>query len=620
MCGITGAYLFNSEKQDVLQQVKLSADKLQQRGPDFTNKWQNNRCALGHARLSIIDTSDAANQPFVSQCGNYIIIFNGEIYNYRTLKKDLQNKGYTFKSESDTEVLLNLFIEYGEKCLDQLNGFFAFAVYNKKADTLFIARDRYGIKPLIFYRNDDFFCFASEIKSLIQYSIKKSINSKALKLYFQLGYIPSPHSIFDGVIKLNPGHYLWVDKHGVKTEKYYEIRLNPILPTPNYEVAQKRMKELLEESVKKRLIADVPLGTFLSGGIDSSVISTIAAKYTQNLNTFSIGYKDEPFFDETKYANLVAKKIKSNHTVFSLSNDDLFEHFERIVNYIDEPFADSSAIAVNILCYHTKNKITVALSGDGADELFSGYNKHKAFYLSQQKGLKNQLLKQGGSLAKLFPKSRNNPLSNKARQVEKYAKGLKLNSQDRYWLWACLQHENEVEKLLLNKPPSFEMFEKIISCDEFNQFLLNDFNMVLEGDMLKKVDSMSMANGLEVRVPFLDHNLVNYVFSLPAKYKIDKTSTKKLLKDAYKNDLPDELYTRKKHGFEVPLKKWILNDLEPLLNDILSEEFIKEQGIFNYERITFLRKKARSNNPEDTFAVLWMLIVFQKWYKNYVLA
>ncbi|MFP5471265.1 MAG: asparagine synthase (glutamine-hydrolyzing) [Bacteroidia bacterium] len=621
MCGISGINIFNQKDKNLLQDVHASIKTLHRRGPDNIAVNIHNNVALGHARLSIIDTSEAANQPFVSACGNYELIFNGEIFNFKDLRSELEKKGNTFKTNSDTEVLLQLFIEEKEQCLNKLNGFFAFCIYDKKNEALFLARDRYGIKPLLYYQDETLFCFASELKALSKYAFKKSISKEALQLYFQLGYIPSPRSIYENVKKLEPGCWIKINLNKLEIGRYYSIPTTTFEKTPDYEEAKKTVRNLVEKSVERRLIADVPLGSFLSGGIDSSVVATVASKFTNNLNTFSIGYKDEPFFDETHYAELVAKKIKSNHTVFSLTNDDLFEHFERIVNYMDEPFADSSAIAVNILCHYTKNKVTVALSGDGADELFSGYNKHKAFYLSQQNNLKNLLLKNSQPLLKVFPQSRNNALGNKLRQLNRYASGLNLTPKERYWKWATLQSESEVS-LLLKKQfhTNFEFLDKLNNCKNINEFLLNDFNLVLEGDMLKKVDSMSMANSLEVRVPFLDFELVNYVFQLPEHYKIDAHNTKKILKDTFKNDLPEELYTRKKHGFEVPLKKWMNNELQPIINELLDKDFIENQNIFNYDRIVYLRKKSASSNPEDSISVLWMLIVFQKWYKNYFLA
>jgi asparagine synthase (glutamine-hydrolysing) len=617
MCGITGIKVFNPYYNSFLELASISVEQMKDRGPDNRETKLFVNTALGHARLSIIDTSNIANQPFTSSCGNYTIIFNGEIFNFKELKEDLLEKGYVFRSDSDTEVLLNLYIEYKEECLSKLNGFFAFCIIHHQTEDLFLARDRYGIKPLYYFYNKDFFCFASELKALKKYPFEKKLNQESLEVYFQLGYIPSPLCIFEGVKKLNQGHYLVLSQKNLSIQKYYSIDYIEYDNPPSYSDAILTIKELLEDSVKKRLIADVPLGTFLSGGIDSSIISTIAAKHTNNLNTFSIGYKDEPFFDETHYAELVAKKIKSNHTVFSLSNDDLFEHFERIVNYIDEPFADSSAIAVNILCNKVKQQVTVALSGDGADELFTGYNKHTAFFLSQQHSLKNTIIKNFSSIFQYLPKSRNTSYGNKFRQLDRYAKGLMLSPRERYFFWAQLQSKEEVNKLILSRYNKKYQFDKIANCNSVNEMLYNDFMLVLEGDMLKKVDSMSMANSLEVRVPFLDYRLVDYVFKLPDNYKIDSVSTKKILKDAYKEELPDELFTRKKHGFEVPLKKWINQDLSKTIDRLLDEDFIHNQKIFNYEYICYLRDKAKSNNPEDSISVIWMLVVFQNWYNEY---
>jgi asparagine synthase (glutamine-hydrolysing) len=615
MCGIAGIKVFKPS-ENTLKLTEQSIHQMKDRGPDNRSFVTIKNVALGHARLSIIDTSEEANQPFKSSCGNYTIVFNGEIFNFIDLRNDLLTKGYHFRTNSDTEVLLNLYIEYKNECLNKLNGFFAFCIIHHPTEELFLARDRYGVKPLYYCLSDSFFCFASEIKALLKYPIEKKINQEALKIYFQLGYIPSPLTILDNVKKLDQGHYIILKNSALEIKKYYEIDIIEYNPVPSYSEAKSKVKNLLEDSVKRRMISDVPLGSFLSGGVDSSIVSSIASKYTNQLNTFSIGYKDEPYFDETFYAKLVAKRIKSNHTVFSLSNEDLLENYENIVNYFDEPFADSSAIAVNILSKLVKKNVSVALSGDGADELFSGYNKHRAFYISQKINVKNYILKNSRHIIKLMPKSRNSNLSNTFRQIDRYAQGLNLNNKERYLFWAQIQSEKTVEKLLLNNKVEIN-HNKLIDCDTINKILFNDFMMVLEGDMLKKVDSMSMANSLEIRTPFLDYRLVDYVFKLPSEYKIDSKTTKKILKDAFKEELPSEIFTRKKHGFEVPLKNWINNELKSEIDELLDKEYLETQGIFNYSYIKELRKKANTNNPEDSISVIWMLIVFQRWYKNY---
>jgi len=419
MCGITGAYAFNEKGKSVSQKLDASVKTLSLRGPDGHGTFLHENVALGHSRLKIIDTSDQANQPMFDESGRYAIVFNGEIYNYRELKKELSE--FTFKTSSDTEALLYSYIKYGSACLNKLNGFWAFAIYDKMEQSLFLARDRMGIKPLLFYRDEDKIIFGSEMKALTAFGIQKEIDRTSLWQYLQFNYIPAPYSIFQNVQKLMPGHFMFIKNDEFEIKQFYEIPY-PEKAEISYENAQVKLEKLLDESVRKRLIADVPLGSFLSGGIDSSVVVALASRHTQKLNTFSIGYKDEPMFDETRYANLVAEKFKTNHTVFPLSNDDLYANLRQALNYIDEPFADSSALAVHILSMHTRKHVTVALSGDGADELFSGYNKHSAEFLARNPSIKERMVEAGNPIWKALPKSRNSKLENLARQLEKFGK------------------------------------------------------------------------------------------------------------------------------------------------------------------------------------------------------
>jgi asparagine synthase (glutamine-hydrolysing) len=634
MCGIAGIISFNNNEKSRLSAISNATKALQKRGPDSEGTFLHNHVALGHRRLSIIDVTDSGAQPMKDETGRFVIIFNGEIYNYRELKQHLLVKGYTFTSESDTEVLLKLFIEYRENCLEKLNGFFAFSVYDTQTETLFIARDRIGIKPLLYYKDDEQFVFASEMKAIMALNIGKEISFTSLLTYLQLNYIPAPATIFQKVHKLLPGHYIITDSKGnFRITKYYTIQQSKnndkINQVAHYNDAIKKLKELLSHSVKKRLIADVPLGTFLSGGIDSSVVSFLASQYSPNINTFSIGFKDEPYFDETRYASLVSKKIKTNHTVFSLSNNDLFENLFDILDYIDEPFADSSAIAVYILSKYTRQKVTVALSGDGADEMFGGYNKHAAEYKVRNAGVINKLIKIGSPLFESVPKSRNSKFSNLSRQLSRYAEGLNLSPQNRYWRWCAFENEAVAMNLFSEKSANevnkqeYELLKKhftdlIQGEKDLNDLLYTDMHLVLPNDMLQKVDLMSMANALEVRVPFLDHEVVDYAFSLPSEYKIDRRHRKKIVIDAFKNDLPEEIFTRPKHGFEVPLLKWFCNELNDLIfNNLLSEKFISEQNIFNPKAISLLKNRLMSSSPGDAQAQVWALLVFQYWWKKY---
>jgi asparagine synthase (glutamine-hydrolysing) len=631
MCGITGVFAFNLVGKFNMIHVTAATMALHKRGPDFQDVYIDEFVGLGHRRLSIIDTSPVANQPMWDRDKRYCIVFNGEIFNYQDLKKNLESQGVSFFSTSDTEVLLNLYIREKENCLNQLNGFFSFCIYDRQEQTFFLARDRYGIKPLLYLFDEDKFLFGSEMKAMIEYGIDKEIDYQSLHTYLQLNYTTAPNTIFTHVKKLLPGHYLQVGRKKLETHAYYKIpeRENANQNIP-YEDAKAKLKDLLEDSVQRRLISDVALGAFLSGGVDSSVIAALAVKHKPDLHTFSIGFRDEKFFDETSYAKLVAKHLQTEHTVFSLTNDDLLAHVNSVLDYIDEPFADSSALNVYILSKETRKHATVALSGDGADELLGGYNKHAAFHRIINKGWQENLISSLAPVWKSLPQSRNSFLSNRFRQLNRFAEGMKLTGQERYWQWAGFAKENEALNLFTEETKqkfSQQEYEKrkeellrfIPNHESIGNILTTDTSLVLPNDMLTKVDLMSMAHGLEVRVPFLDYRLVNFIFSLPDDYKINRSIRKRILQDTFRNELPSELYNRPKKGFEVPLLKWFRKELKSLImDDLLSEKTIREQGIFDYAEIEKLKLQLMSSNPQDVHARIWALIVFQWWWRKYI--
>jgi asparagine synthase (glutamine-hydrolysing) len=625
MCGITGAFSLNDLGKHFLAKVPTSVASMKFRGPDSNNTVAFENVALGHSRLAIIDTSNAASQPFTDLTGRYTIVFNGEFFNFEDHRNDLITKGYTFRSQSDTEVLLYLYITYGLECVEKINGFFAFAIYDKQNNELFLARDRSGEKPFLYYEDENVFLFASEMKALLAYGIEKEIDHQSLLSYLQLNYIPAPQSIFRKVKKLLPGHYAIFKNGELRISKYYSIQ-NKVDTSISYQDAQTQLHSLLDASVKRRLISDVPLGAFLSGGIDSSIVVALASKYVDGLQTFSIGYKDEPFFDETSYANLVAKKFGTKHTVYSLTNADLFENVNAVLDYIDEPFADSSALAVYMVSKCTRQNVTVALSGDGADEMFGGYNKHMAHYKAISRPIANLAIKASLPILEMFPKSRNNRYMNLARQMHRYGKGCQLNAKDRYWRWCSFTTEQEALKLLTVDAKNTEYEQRkaailvdISNSNDLNQILMTDMNLVLANDMLTKVDLMSMANSLEVRSPFLDHTVFDYAFTLPTWFKVDGQMKKKILQDCFQNILPEELYNRPKKGFEVPLLKWLRGDMKPMIQEyLLDEAFIKEQGLFNYAELKILFNTLLSSNPGESHARIWGLLVFQYWYKKYI--
>lgn len=650
MCGITGIISFSSAGKDRLSKVKVSADTLFHRGPDGGNYFMDDVCALGHRRLSIIDTSANGSQPMKDPSGRYVLIFNGEIFNYQQLKQQFFPDKKDWQSHSDTEVLLYLYIQLKEQCLPLLGGFFALAIYDIQEQELFLARDRYGKKPVYYHDSPaEFFAFASELKALQDYGIPQQLDMASLQQYLQLNYIPEPYSIFKAIKKLRPGHYMKIKAGKAEEKCYYELNWSHTDTTISYDAACTRLEELMDASVQGRMISDVPLGAFLSGGIDSSVVVALASRYTQQLNTFSIGYKDHPFFDETKYAQLVAKKYNTKHTVFSLTNDDFLEHIDAVMNSLDEPFADSSAIPVYILSQHTRRAVTVALSGDGGDEVFAGYNKHAAELRMRNRSLLNSAVKAGGTLWKLLPQSRNNKLTNLFRQLNRFAEGAKLDMKERYWRWAGFMNEKDAAEML--RVEDEVMAEIKVEVEkrkeellwrmgrvrevkaevkvkvkvegkgkiEMEDFLATDMGLVLLSDMLVKVDRMSMANSLEVRSPFLDHTVVDFAFSLPTSYKIDKGMKKKIVQDAFRKYLPAELYNRPKHGFEIPLLDWFRKELKgKITDDLLNDRFVEEQGLFNAEEVRKLKQRLFSSNPGDAHATVWALMVFQHWWRRNV--
>ncbi len=629
MCGITGVFAFSPKGKNFFDKIGESCHTLEKRGPDGGGTFSENNVALGHRRLAVIDTSNAAAQPFTDESGRYVIVFNGEFFNYLEHRTQLESAGVKFRTTSDTEVLLHLFSKKGMACIEDVNGFFAFAVYDKKEEVLYLARDRAGIKPLFIYQDEDAICFASEMKALMAYGIEREIDFVSLNIYLQLNYIPAPQSIFKNVRKLKAGHYLEIRKKNIVEKEYYQIPFHEDNGYPEevnaYSGMQKKLRELMDRSVERRLVSDVPLGAFLSGGLDSSVIVALAAQKVPHLKTFSIGYKDEVAFDETEYAKLVADKYNTDHTIFYLTNDDLFSNLHEVLEYIDEPFADSSALPLYILSKETAKHVTVSLSGDGADELFGGYNKHGAELIARTSKF-SSLLKFSAPFLDKLPKSRQPGFGNRIRQLHRFAEGMRLSPQDRYWRWCAFVNESDATALLLNcgneteyNERKKEILKHIHGEVSLNDILYTDMQLVLQNDMLVKVDMMSMANSLEVRTPFLDYEVVNFAFSTPSVFKLDRVGRKKILADAFKSLLPEKIITRKKQGFEVPLLQWFRKDLRMLIEkELLNDEFITEQKIFNLNEIRKLKVQMFSKDPGEVHAQIWGLIVFQYWWKKYI--
>lgn len=631
MCGILG-YVSFSKSLCTAENFQRGLDQLAKRGPDAQGVFKNAEVFLGHRRLSIIDTSEGANQPISDHSGRYVLIFNGEIFNFQQLKNShLVGLGISFRTQSDSEVLLYLLIHFGVDCLSWLSGFFAFAFYDTESQQLLVGRDRFGKKPLIIYKDQNRLIFGSEMKALLPLLPKRIINPSAVFQYFRLNYIPPDQSILKDVQKVRPGSCLLYSRQGLKETTYYQTTPQPqSYGQRSYQEAQSQLLGLMRESVRERMISDVPIGAFLSGGIDSSVVVALASEYTSKLKTFSIGYKDNPLFDESEYAQLVADKYQTDHEVFYLSESDYKDEVMDILAYLDEPFADSSCIPQYILCKKTKRKVTVALSGDGGDEVFAGYNKHHAEWMVRNRPVIAAWARIGKPLWTRLPQNKNTSWGNLTRKLAKLAEGAVLNASERYIRWCSILNTLDTQRLFssefLNQFSKEESvshlnsFASPIGSNDFNEVLLSDLRLVLPGDMLQKVDLMSMANSLEVRSPFLDYRVVDFAFQLPSDYKIDRKMKKKIVQDAFRSLLPEALYNRPKQGFEIPLLEWFRNDFHAyIFDDLLARPSIESQGIFSFETIQALKQKLHSANPGYVQSTIWALVVFQHWYKKYSL-
>lgn len=611
MCGIAGIWSISADSESAASLMEEMTQRQVHRGPDTGGIIRCKNVYLGHRRLSIIDLDSRSNQPIKDLSGNYFLIFNGEIYNYLELKTQLKSRyDISFTTTSDTEVLLYGLKHEGENFIQKLNGFFAFAFYDTLKNEILLARDRYGIKPLYYSDQKNHFLFASELKSVIKGIEHVSIDQQSLFNYLQLSYIPAPNTIVKEVKKLEPGYLLSINSKGIKKRSYYKVDL-----PEKYEqhIGVGAFREKLKDSVELRLRADVPVGTFLSGGLDSSVISLLASRKREKISAFSVGFPDQPFYDESPDAKKIADQLQLNHHVLELTESDIDSQVGAILDSFDEPFADSSAILVNLISKFAREHVKVVLSGDGADEIMGGYNKHRAMLHSLDKNFINFFLRSGSHALSLFPESRSKASLNQIRKLKRYAKGLKLPLTDRYEQWASFTEKQEVQKLLREDVKGHDL-DISIDPEDFNSVLKADMKLVLANDMLHKVDLMSMRHSLEVRVPFLDHNLVDYLFTVPASEKLDKKSGKNIMRKAFEKDFPSAFFTKKKKGFEAPLVHWLAGPLKSLREELLNIDLLEKQNLFNPVEIKRLEKKSLSRNPGDSPHTIWALLVFQHWY------
>jgi asparagine synthase (glutamine-hydrolysing) len=621
MCGISGVIRlhpdsgeFNSEEKNNLESSLLA---MLHRGPDSQHTTHQKRILLGHARLSIIDLTSKADQPMSDPSGRYSLVYNGEIFNYKILKKELEGAGIVFGSESDTEVLLQLLIQKGSAALNELNGFFAFAFYDSVTGELILARDRFGVKPLWYYQNQSCLYFCSELKGLMKFPIPKEINPVALASYFKFSFIPAPESIYKDVRKLMPGHLVRIGKSVVE-KKWYAA---PDIPFDQNSGTNPvtQFRELLEDAVKIRLEADVALGSLLSGGLDSSVLTMLAAKHKISLESFCVSFPDEPFFDESKYAEILARKVGIKLHLIPLRSSQLADHVLNVWESLDEPFADSSAIAYSKLCSDVKRSVTVAISGDGADELLGGYYRQLAFKKSFDKKSIYSFLHLLRPLVSLIPQNRNSRMSNKARQLKRFLNGFKMPVEKRYLYWSSFGDDYRINTLLRESDLGQMNFTEItrgISEGDLNSILRIDQKLVLANDMLVKSDMMSMKNSMEIRTPFLDFRVVELVNSLPDEYKIRGSGSKWLLREAFTKDLPDEILNRSKKGFEVPLETWLRGSLKDVVLQLLNPFKMNHHPMLNASGVEELLHDFYEKKHGEHAYLIYSLALFQHWYEG----
>lgn len=616
MCGIAGFISPNLNREH----LHLITRALQHRGPDAEGFYfdATDNIGLGHRRLSIIDLSEAANQPFYSHDGRYAMIFNGEVYNFKELTVKYNIKPRT---SSDSEIILEAFAQKGVDCLNDLNGMFALAIWDTRDKKLFLIRDRFGKKPIVYYHKGNDFAFASQLKALLKLPVPKKINMQALQDYFFLEYVPDAKCILEDFYKLPKGHYLVVADGKISVKPYYKFT-EKIAPRPlrakKEEDALNEFEDLLASAVKYRQISDVPLGAFLSGGTDSSLICALFQKQNTNpVNTFTIGF-DVAGYDESGYAAEVAKILKTNHSETHLSDKSSIEIADRIAEFYDEPFAAPSTIPSYLVCNVARKKATVAMSGDGGDELFMGYGyydlyrKVKKIY-RMDAGIGRHLIK--GILS--------------VKGGEKYGRAARLfglPSKDLFLhLWAEQQYmfsEKEIGSLLNVQETSLSLKDEWRKIDslplsDFEKISLFDIEQYLAYNLLYKMDSASMANSLEVRNPYLDYRLMEYSFNLPQEYKIRNGTAKYLMKKLLERYLPKELVYRKKWGFPAPIGNWLTRELSYLIDTWLAPDRIKAQGIFNERMIARYINEFRGGKRYHDKRI-WSLIFFQMWYAKYI--
>jgi len=633
MCGITGwatndpAAAPSDNDRSVLSAM---CGTIRHRGPDDEGKWLGDGVALGMRRLSVIDLK-TGDQPVWNEDRNVLAVMNGELYNFREVRSRLEKLGHKFATNSDTEILPHLYEEYGDDLVDHLDGMFAFALWDMKERRLLIARDRFGEKPLYYGVFGNALCFASEPKALFAHpAVDRRIDRDSAYLYFSFDYVPAPRSIYEGISKLPAGHTLTWNSGDLKVQKYWDISFSKPDVRLSRRDAANHLLDLIRDSVRRRLVADVPLGVLLSGGIDSSTVAALAATLSPDkVKTFSIGFKEESF-DESSHARSVAKHIGTEHHEEILSVDAAADLVSEIGTWLDEPLSDASLLPTYLLSAFVRKHVTVALGGDGGDELFAGYpmylgHKVNRIYRTIPRFLRGAIVEP--AVSSLAAGTDNLTFDYKAKR---FVKAADRDDVERHHMWFGSFAPEEKDRLLtgefaaaLTSGDTYaEARELAMDCDsadliERMQYL--DIKLYLAEDILTKVDRASMAVSLEVRAPFLDHKVAEFAASLPVDYRLRRNTSKYILKKAVRDILPRSIIERPKKGFGIPVAEWLKGPLNAVLRDLLSEKALLDQGFFDpayVEQLISEHEKGLANHYKQ----LWTLLVFQLWHREWISA
>ena len=636
MCGITGAIWTDPTKAISTETLARMTAVLRHRGPDDEGRYScelqtrapyedRPGVALGFRRLSIIDI-EGGKQPMSNEDGSVWVIFNGEIYNYPSLRRRLQGSGHVFQSNSDTECIVHLYEDEGPDLFSHLNGMFAIAIWDFKRRRLVIGRDRLGQKPLVYRMEGDRLLFASELKSLLEVpGVPREVDPSAIDEYLTYQYVPYPNTILRGFRKLPPGHYAVFQDGDLQVTPYWSPDFNMEGSLSEAQAAE-QLRSTLRSSIQMRMRSDVPLGAFLSGGVDSSLVTAIMQEYADEpIKTFSIGFPVAEY-DETKYARQVAEHLGTDHHEFQVTPDAI-DVLPKLIWHFDEPFADSSAIPTWYVSQLTREHVTVSLTGDGGDELFAGYPRYRAVALA---GIIDRLGPVRSVLAASVWQKLNAPARQKSRrrQFKRFSQSLAASPLRRYADWISIYNEARRAALysdaFVEQLPSSDPFEFLHGAwkraqkrDSVTAISLADLTTYLTCDLNRKVDLASMAHSLECRQPFQDHRVVELAASLPLRYKYRRGRGKRILQKAFGKLLPKEIWTRKKMGFGVPIDHWFRHELKELSNDVLLDETALQRGYFRREYVEQLLSEHQSNAFDHAYR-LWALVVLELWLREWL--